>query len=185
VIRDAGRTTTVRRASCTSLDLPLSVRLPRPERRRGVSTRAREFGEHHCFRGPATIAAVILETIPGRRASWSRRRGISQGVRELCDRHGIVYIADEVMCGFGRTGSWFAYQQHGVKPDLVTFAKGVNSGYVPLGGVVINEAISATFNDRVYPGVSPTQATRWPAPPPCLNRGDGTRWHHRKRASRG
>ncbi|HVA53104.1 MAG TPA: aminotransferase class III-fold pyridoxal phosphate-dependent enzyme, partial [Acidimicrobiales bacterium] len=52
----------------------------------------------------------------------------------------------------GRTGSWFAYQDHDVKPDLVTFAKGVNSGYVPLGGVVINEAVSATFNDRVYPG---------------------------------
>jgi taurine---2-oxoglutarate transaminase len=57
-----------------------------------------------------------------------------------------------VMCGFGRTGSWFAYQDHDVKPDLVAFAKGVNSGYVPLGGVVINEAISATFNDRVFPG---------------------------------
>ena len=73
-------------------------------------------------------------------------------MREICDRYGIVYIADEVMCGFGRTGSWFAYQDHDVKPDLVVFAKGVNSGYVPLGGVVINEAISATFNDRVYPG---------------------------------
>jgi taurine--2-oxoglutarate transaminase len=56
------------------------------------------------------------------------------------------------MCGFGRSGAWFAYHQHDVKPDLVTFAKGVNSGYVPLGGVVISEAISATFNDRVYPG---------------------------------
>ena len=64
-------------------------------------------------------------------------------MREICDRYGIVYIADEVMCGFGRTGAWFAYQNLGVKPDLVTFAKGVNSGYVPLGGVVLNEAISA------------------------------------------
>jgi taurine--2-oxoglutarate transaminase len=104
------------------------------------------------FEGPATIAAVILETIPGTAGIMVPPSGYLQGVRELCDRHGIVYIADEVMCGFGRTGSWFAYQQHGVKPDLVTFAKGVNSGYVPLGGVVINEAISATFNDRVYPG---------------------------------
>jgi taurine--2-oxoglutarate transaminase len=78
--------------------------------------------------------------------------GYLAGVREICDRYGIVYIADEVMCGFGRTGSWFAYQDHDVKPDLVVFAKGVNSGYVPLGGVVLNEAISATFNDRVYPG---------------------------------
>jgi taurine--2-oxoglutarate transaminase len=79
-------------------------------------------------------------------------KGFLAGVREICDRYGIVYIADEVMCGFGRTGSWFAYQDHDVTPDLVTFAKGVDSGYVPLGGVVLNEAISATFNDRVYPG---------------------------------
>ncbi len=79
-------------------------------------------------------------------------KGFLKGVRAICDRYGIVYIADEVMCGFGRTGAWFAYQDHDVKPDLVTFAKGVNSGYVPLGGVVINEAISASFNDRVYPG---------------------------------
>jgi taurine--2-oxoglutarate transaminase len=104
------------------------------------------------FEGPGTIAAVILETIPGTAGIMVPPTGYLQGVRELCDRHGIVYIADEVMCGFGRSGAWFAYHQHGVKPDLVTFAKGVNSGYVPLGGVVINEAISATFNDRVYPG---------------------------------
>ena len=104
------------------------------------------------FEGPSTIAAVILETIPGTAGIMVPPKGYLQGVRELCDRYGIVYIADEVMCGFGRTGAWFAYHQHGVKPDLVTFAKGVNSGYVPLGGVVISEAISATFNDRVYPG---------------------------------
>ncbi len=73
-------------------------------------------------------------------------------MRAICDHYGIVYIADEVMCGFGRTGSWFAFQQHDVKPDLVVFAKGVNSGYVPLGGVILNEAISTSFNDRVYPG---------------------------------
>jgi len=78
--------------------------------------------------------------------------GFLQGVRAICDRYGIVYIADEVMAGFGRTGSWFAYQQHGVTPDLVTFAKGVNSGYIPLGGVVINRAIADTFESRVYPG---------------------------------
>jgi taurine--2-oxoglutarate transaminase len=104
------------------------------------------------FEGPSTIAAVILETIPGTAGIMVPPPGYLKGVRELCDRYGIVYIADEVMCGFGRSGSWFAYQQHDVKPDLVTFAKGVNSGYIPLGGVVINEAISATFNDRVYPG---------------------------------
>ena len=104
------------------------------------------------FEGPATIAAIILESVPGTAGIMVPPPGYLRGVRELCDRYGIVYIADEVMAGFGRTGSWFAYQQHDVTPDLVTFAKGVNSGYVPLGGVVINEAICATFADRVYPG---------------------------------
>ena len=104
------------------------------------------------FEGPSTIAAIILETIPGTAGIMVPPKGYLKGVRELCDRYGIVYIADEVMCGFGRSGAWFAYHQHDVKPDLVTFAKGVNSGYVPLGGVVINEAISASFNERIYPG---------------------------------
>jgi taurine--2-oxoglutarate transaminase len=104
------------------------------------------------FEGPSTIAAIILETIPGTAGIMIPPPGYLQGVREICTRDGIVFIADEVMAGFGRAGSWFAYQQHGVTPDLVTFAKGVNSGYIPLGGVVLNEAICATFNDRVYPG---------------------------------
>jgi taurine--2-oxoglutarate transaminase len=104
------------------------------------------------FEGPAAFAAIILETVPGTAGIMMPPKGYLKGVRELCDRYGIVYIADEVMCGFGRTGSWFAYLDEGIKPDLVTFAKGVNSGYVPLGGVVINEAIAATFSDRVYPG---------------------------------
>jgi taurine--2-oxoglutarate transaminase len=104
------------------------------------------------FEGPSTIAAIILESVPGTAGIMVPPAGFLQGVREICDRYGIVYIADEVMAGFGRTGSWFAYQQHGVTPDLVTFAKGVNSGYLPLGGVVINEAICETFANRVYPG---------------------------------
>ncbi len=104
------------------------------------------------FEGPASFAAIILETVPGTAGIMVPPPGYLQGVRALCDKYGIVYIADEVMCGFGRTGSWFAYQNFDVKPDLVVFAKGVNSGYVPLGGVVINEQIAATFADRVYPG---------------------------------
>ncbi len=104
------------------------------------------------FEGPSSIAAIILETIPGTAGIMVPPPGYLQGVRQLCDRHGIVLIADEVMCGFGRAGAWFAYDLFGVRPDLVTFAKGVNSGYVPLGGVVVNEAITATFTERVYPG---------------------------------
>ena len=104
------------------------------------------------FEGPQTIAAIILETIPGTAGILVPPPGYLAGVRELCDRYGILYIADEVMAGFGRTGSWFAYEHFDVTPDLVTFAKGVNSGYVPLGGVVLSEAVAHAFDDRAYPG---------------------------------
>jgi taurine--2-oxoglutarate transaminase len=102
--------------------------------------------------GPSTIAAIILESVPGTAGIMPPPPGYLAGVREICDRYGIVLILDEVMAGFGRTGKWFAFDNYGVVPDLVTFAKGVNSGYVPLGGVIISDPIAATFANRVYPG---------------------------------
>jgi taurine--2-oxoglutarate transaminase len=78
--------------------------------------------------------------------------GYLTGVREICDRHGIMLITDEVMAGFGRSGRWFAVEHDEVVPDLLTFAKGVNSGYVPLGGVAISDPIYRTFLDQPYPG---------------------------------
>jgi len=102
--------------------------------------------------GPDTIAAILLESVPGTAGIMVPPPGYLAGVRELCDRYGIVFIADEVMAGFGRTGQWFAIDHFGVVPDLITFAKGVNSGYVPLGGVAIAPHIAATFDDRAYPG---------------------------------
>ncbi len=102
--------------------------------------------------GPQTIAAIILEAIPGTAGVMVPPTGYLSGVRDLCDRHGIVLILDEVMSGFGRSGHWFAAELDGVVPDLLTFAKGVNSGYVPLGGVAISPRIAATFDERVYPG---------------------------------
>ena len=102
--------------------------------------------------GASTIGAIILETIVGTNGVLVPPPGYLKGVRALCDKYGIVYIADEVMVGFGRTGEMFAYQGHDVVPDLVTFAKGVNSGYVPLGGVIISQAISDFFDDKMFPG---------------------------------
>jgi taurine--2-oxoglutarate transaminase len=102
--------------------------------------------------GPGTIAAIMLESIPGTAGIMVPPPGYLEGVRALCDRHGIVLIADEVMAGFGRAGKWFAIEHAGVVPDLLTFAKGVNSGYVPLGGVAISDPIYRTFADRPYPG---------------------------------
>jgi taurine--2-oxoglutarate transaminase len=104
------------------------------------------------YEGPSTIAAVLLETIVGTAGVLIPPPGYLAGVRALCDKHGIVYIADEVMCGFGRAGRWFAFEDHGIVPDLITFAKGSNSGYVPIGGVIISDPIAATFSDRVFPG---------------------------------
>lgn len=102
--------------------------------------------------GPATIAAIILESIPGTAGIMVPPPGYMAGVREICDRYGIVFIADEVMAGFGRSGKWFSIEHFDVMPDLLTFAKGVNSGYVPLGGVAISPAIYETFAHRPYPG---------------------------------
>ena len=105
--------------------------------------------------GPATIAAILLETVPGTAGVLVPPPGYLAGVREIADRHGIVLILDEVMAGFGRTGRWFAFEDHlpdGVAPDLITFAKGVNSGYVPAGGVIVSQEIARTFDDRVFPG---------------------------------
>jgi taurine--2-oxoglutarate transaminase len=101
---------------------------------------------------PQTIAAILLETVVGTNGVLVPPPGYLQGVREICDEHGIVMIADEVMAGFGRCGEWFGVDHWGVTPDLITFAKGVNSGYVPLGGVVISGPVAQTFDQRVYHG---------------------------------
>lgn len=104
------------------------------------------------FEGPKTIAAILIESVVGTAGVLIPPKGYLEGVRRLCDKYGILWIADEVMSGFGRTGKWFAYQHSSAHPDLIVFAKGVNSGYVPLGGVVISKEIAETFTDRVFPG---------------------------------
>jgi len=117
------------------------------------SERALEYLERLIqHEGASTFAAIILESVPGTAGIMVPPPGYMAGVREICNKYGIVMIADEVMAGFGRTGKWFAIQHFDVVPDLITFAKGVTSGYVPLGGVAINDAIYSTFADRAYPG---------------------------------
>jgi len=112
---------------------------------------------HHLERvlvseGSASIAAVLIESVPGTAGVLIPPAGYLAGIRALCDKYGILLILDEVMAGFGRTGKWFAFQNHDVTPDLITFAKGVNSGYVPVGGVIISDAIAASFDTTVFPG---------------------------------
>jgi len=101
--------------------------------------------------GPSTISAVVLESVTGSSGVIVPPPGYLRGVRDLCARHGIVYIADEVLVGFGRTGAWFGVDHDSVAPDLMVFAKGVNSGYVPLGGVLVGGSIYEAFTKRPYP----------------------------------
>ena len=104
------------------------------------------------YEGPHTIAAIFLETIVGTNGILIPPDGYLQGVRELCDRHGILLVADEVMAGFGRTGRWFAVDHWDVVPDLMMMAKGLTSSYLPLGAVAMRRHIAAKFDSMMYYG---------------------------------
>jgi taurine--2-oxoglutarate transaminase len=104
------------------------------------------------YEGPHTVAAVILETVVGTNGIIVPPDGYLQSIRETCDRHGILLICDEVMAGFGRTGRWFACENWDVVPDILTVAKGINSGYVPLGAMIVSEPIAVELRDRFLAG---------------------------------
>ncbi|GAB4434012.1 MAG: aspartate aminotransferase family protein [Anaerolineales bacterium] len=102
------------------------------------------------YEGPETIAAVLMESVTGTNGIIIPPEGYMQGVRALCDKYGIVMIADEVMAGFGRTGKWFAVEHWDVVPDIMTMAKGLTSAYAPLGAVAMRPEIAAAFDERVF-----------------------------------
>jgi taurine---2-oxoglutarate transaminase len=102
--------------------------------------------------GPRTIAGFILETVTGTNGVLIPPDGYIEGVRKLCDKHGILMICDEVMAGFGRTGEWFAVDHWKVVPDIITMAKGLTSAYVQLGAVGMRRAIAEKFQDNVFYG---------------------------------
>jgi taurine--2-oxoglutarate transaminase len=104
------------------------------------------------YEGPNTVAAVILETVTGTNGIIVPPDGYLQSIRETCDKHGILLIADEVMAGFGRTGKWFGVDHWDVVPDIITMAKGINSGYVPLGAMAIREPIAEWVRTRPFAG---------------------------------
>ena len=104
------------------------------------------------YEGAHTIAAVFLETIVGTNGILIPPDGYLQGVRDICDRHQILMVADEVMAGFGRTGKWFAVDHAGVVPDLMTMAKGLTSSYLPLGAVAMRRAIADKFDTTMFYG---------------------------------
>ncbi len=102
------------------------------------------------YEGPESIAAILMESVTGTNGIIIPPAGYMQGVRKLCDKYGILMIADEVMAGFGRTGKWFAIEHWGVIPDMITMAKGLTSAYAPLGAVAMKPEIAATFDDTVF-----------------------------------
>src|SRR5260221_603156 len=107
------------------------------------------------FEGPQTIAAVIVESVVGTNGLIIPPDGYMQGLRELCTRHGILLICDEIMSGFGRTGEWFAVDHWGVVPDIMTVAKGLTSAYVPLGAAIVTDEIAQRFEDHpLYAGLT-------------------------------
>jgi taurine---2-oxoglutarate transaminase len=108
--------------------------------------------EQIVLEGPATIAAFILETVTGTNGVLIPPDGYLRGVRDLCTEYGIVLITDEVMCGFGRTGEWFAVNHWDVVPDLLTAAKGLTSSYMPLGAVALSPRVAEHFDDHVFYG---------------------------------
>src|SRR5918912_1629420 len=110
------------------------------------------FEEILQYEGPHTVAAVIMETVVGTNGIIVPPDGYLQSIREVCDRYGILLICDEVMAGFGRTGKWFAVDNWNVVPDIITLAKGINSGYVPLGAMVVREPIAEWVRDRYFAG---------------------------------
>lgn len=97
-----------------------------------------------------SIAAIVLETIPGSNGVIIPPKGYMPGIRALCDKYGIMLICDEVMTGWGRTGKMFAFENYEIKPDIVTFAKGITCGYTQLGGVAVSNEIAEYFNDNLF-----------------------------------
>src|SRR5881398_3103312 len=117
-----------------------------------VCTGAPHLEEILQYEGPQNVAAVILETVTGTNGVIPPPDGYLQAIREVCDRHGILLICDEVMAGFGRTGRWFACENWDVVPDILCVAKGINSGYVPLGAMIVSEPIAEWVRDKYFAG---------------------------------
>jgi taurine--2-oxoglutarate transaminase len=111
-----------------------------------------EIEEILAYEGPQTIAAIFLETVTGTNGLIIPPDGYLQGLRAICDRHGILLVCDEVMCGLGRTGRWFAVDHWNVVPDMITMAKGLTSAYLPLGAVAMSDRIASYFDRNVFYG---------------------------------
>jgi taurine--2-oxoglutarate transaminase len=111
-----------------------------------------EIEEILAYEGPHTVAAIFIETVTGTNGLIVPPDGYLQGLREICNRYGILLVCDEIMCGLGRTGRWFAVDHWNVVPDMITMAKGLTSAYLPLGAVAMSDRIAAYFDKNVFYG---------------------------------
>jgi taurine--2-oxoglutarate transaminase len=111
-----------------------------------------QLEETIAYEGGHNIAAIFIETVTGTNGIIVPPDGYMQGLRAICDKHGILLVCDEVMCGLGRTGTWFAVDHWNVVPDMITMAKGLTSAYLPLGAVAVTERIAAYFDKNVFYG---------------------------------
>jgi taurine---2-oxoglutarate transaminase len=101
------------------------------------------------YEGPANIAAILLEGQSGSSGCFMYPKGYLKAVREICNKHGILLIIDEVMSGFGRTGKWFGFENHGIVPDMIAMAKGLTCGYLPFGCLMVSDKIANKYDDNV------------------------------------
>ncbi len=132
------------------IDIPYAYRWPHaPESllRDAVDSLERMIA----YEGPANIAAILLEGESGTSGCLKYPQGYLKQVRQLCDKHGILLIVDEVMSGFGRTGKWFGFQNHDIVPDMVAMAKGLTAGYLPFGCLMVTDQIASKYDNAMLP----------------------------------
>lgn len=129
-------------------DIPIAYRWDYGEEKL-LTESIRNLEKVIAFEGPQNIAAILLEGESGSSGCLKYPVGYLKKVREICDRHGILFIADEVMSGWGRTGKWFGFENHGIVPDMIATAKGITAGYLPLGALIVSDKIASQYDDNV------------------------------------
>ena len=130
------------------IDIPYLYRWPHDEESLLKDTVA-QLERTLAYEGPSTIAAILLEGESGSSGCLKYPKGYLASVRELCNQHGILLIMDEVMSGFGRTGKWFGFENHGIVPDMIAMAKGLTSGYLPFGCLMVSDKIASRYDDTM------------------------------------
>jgi len=132
------------------IDIPYAYRWPHGEESL-LTDAVANLERIIAYEGPGNIAAMLFEGESGSSGCFKYPEGYLSAVREICNKHGILLIIDEVMSGFGRTGKWFGFENHGIVPDMIAMAKGLTCGYLPFGCLMVTEKIASKYDDAVLP----------------------------------